>query len=362
LRILSLYAGPPRGGCYSRLVRLHAALAQRGAIVHAVTQASAGAPVPGVVVHALAGSSGPLSLSRVLAASRYASRVARDEHVDAFLAFGSANAGLLLPFRKGRKLVTFLRGNWMEQENARGSGALRLALARWIEGRALLASTRVIAVAGGLTPHSIDPLLLPNDAPAPRLVDRRAAREQLHLPQDAFLVGTLGLPAPIKSLETIIDATRISRSARLVMCGFGSSGSYETSLRDRAADLVRAGRAHILGWVDRDLFLSAIDLLVVTSRSEGSPNGLLEAMAAGLPCLGSRVPGVEETLVESGMLFPYGDAKALSARIDEIEASPAIRADLARRALERSRAYRFDWDEVASEAVLSALREDKAAE
>jgi glycosyltransferase involved in cell wall biosynthesis len=362
LRILSLYAGPPRGGCYSRLVRLHAALARRGEIVHAVTQTPSQEPVAGVVVHPLPGPAGALSLYRIVSASLFASRVAKTEQVDAFLAFGSANAALLLPFRQGRKLVTFLRGNWMEQEKARGSGAGRLALARWVEGRALLASTRVMAVARGLTPHSVDPLLLPNDAPTPRLIGRQTARERLHLPQDAFIVGTLGVPAPVKSLETIIDATRATRSAHLVMSGFGDSGAYEASLRTRSLDLVQAGRAHILGWVDRDLLLSALDLLVVTSRSEGSPNGLLEAMAAGLPCLGSRVPGVEETLVASEMLFPFGDVKALAARLDEVEASPQIRSDLARRALERSQAYRFDWDEVASAAVLAALRKDKAAE
>lgn len=362
LKILSLYAGPPRGGCYSRLIRLHAALAGRGATVHAVIQAAAEPPVAGVVLHPLPGPSGALSISKLVSAFLAASRVARAEQVDGFLAFGSANAGLLLPIRSGRKLVTFLRGNWIEQERARGSSTLRLALAQWIEGRALRASTRVIAVARGLTPHPIDPLLLPNDAPTPRLIERQAARKQLNLPHDAFIAGTLGLPAPVKSLETIIDATRHTRSVHLVMSGFSASGAYEGLLRSRAADLVQAGRAHVLGWVDRDLLLSAIDVLVVTSRSEGSPNGLLEAMAAGLPCLGSRVPGVEETLVESEMLFPFGDVQALAARLDEIQASPLVRADLARRSLERSRVYRFDWDEVASAAVLDALRDAKAAE
>jgi glycosyltransferase involved in cell wall biosynthesis len=361
LKILSLYAGPPRGGCYSRLVRLHAALARRGATVHAVTQASAEAPVSGLVVHALPGASGALSLSRLLSASLFASRVAKAEQIDAFLAFGSANAALLLPFRKDRKLVTFLRGNWLEQERARGSGALRLALARWFEGCALRGSSRVLAVARGLTPHSVDPLILPNDAPPPRPVDQRTARAQLRLPADAFIAGTLSLPAPIKSLETIIDATRATHSTHLAMSGFAASGAYEASLRDRGADLVQSGRAHILGWVDRDIFLSAIDVLVVTSRCEGSPNGLLEALAMGLPCLGSRVPGVEETLVERELLFPFGEPKALAARLEEIQASTQVRADLARRSLERSQAYRFDWDEAASAAVLDALREDKAA-
>lgn len=362
MKILSLYAGPPRGGCYERLARLHAALAHRGVTVHAVTQATTETPVPGLVFHHLEGGSGPVSLFRLLSAGRLAARVARAERVDGFLAFGSVYAALLLPFRSGRRLVTFLRGSWLEQERSRGSGPLRRACVEWTERLALRASTLVIAVSRGVAPASINPLLIPNDAPEPRLIDRTTARARLNLPQDAFIAGALGLLAPIKSLETVIDGVRGTRSVHLAISGFGSSTPYEASLRTRAADLVKADRAHLLGWVDRNMFLSAIDVLVVSSRHEGSPNGLLEGMAAGLPCLGSRVPGVEETLGDDAMLFPYGDARALAARLDELEAKPLARADLARRAMDRSRAYRFDWDEVASEAVLKALREDSTSE
>lgn len=360
MKILSLYAGPPRGGCYDRLARLHAALAQRGVVVHAVTQPSAEAPLDGLVPHHL--EAGPVSLPSLASAVRQAVRVARAERVDGFLAFGSIHAALLLPFRGGKTLVTFLRGNWVEQERARGSGPIRLAGVEWIERRALRASTLVVAVSRGVTPPSIHPLFIPNDAPEPQLIDRTLARARLNLPPDAFIAGSLGLLAPLKSIETVIDAVRVTRSAHLAISGFGSSTIYEASLRTRAADLVKAGRAHLLGWVDRNVFLSAIDVLVVASRHEGSPNGLLEGMAAGLPCLGSRVPGVEDTLVDDAMLFPFGDARALASRLEEIETSPLARADLARRARERSRVYRFDWDEVASRAVMGAFREDRASE
>lgn len=315
-----------------------------------------------MVFHRLEGGNGPVSLLELFSACRMAARVARAERVDGFLAFGSVYAALMLPFRSGRRLVTFLRGSWLEQERARGSGPIRRACVAWIELRALRASTAVLAVSRGVAPPEIDPLLVPNDTPEPRLIDRATARARLNLPQDAFIAGSLGLLAPIKSLETVIDAARATRSAHLAISGFGSSAPYETSLRERGSDLVEAGRAHLLGWVDRNVFLSAIDVLVVTSRHEGSPNGLLEGMAAGLPCLGSRVPGVEETLGDDAMLFPFGDVRALAARLDELEATPEARADLARRASERSRAYRFDWDEVASLAVLKALRAERAPE
>lgn len=362
MKILSLYAGPPRGGCYERLTRLHAALARRGVIVHAVTTAAAETPVAGLVVHRLKGGSGPTSLSSLISAARVAARVAREEGVDGFLAFGSVYAALLIPFLSGRRLVTFLRGSWVEQERARGSGPIRLALVAWIERKALRASTVVLAVSRGVAPPSIEPLLIPNDSPEPHLIDRATARARLNLPQDAFIAGSLGLPAPIKSLETVVDGARATSSVHLALSGFSSSTPYEASLRERAAPLWRTGRAHLLGWVDRNDFLSAIDVLVVASRHEGSPNGLLEGMAAGLPCLGSRAPGIEDVLEDEALLFPFGDALALAARLDELEARPPVRADLASRALARSKAYRFDWDEVASAAVLKALREERASE
>lgn len=362
MKILSLYAGPSRGGCYDRLVRLHTALARRGVIVHAVTQSVAEEPVPGLVPHSIDGPSGSPSLLQLTSVSRLAGRVAREERVDGFLAFGSANAALLLPFRHGRRLVTFLRGSWIEQERARGSGPLRLACAKWIERRAISASAGVLAVSRGVAPPYVHPLVIPNDAPAPHLIDRATARELLNLPQEAFIAGTLGLPAPIKSIETVIGAALAVPPVHIAICGLGSSTPYEAFLRVRADDLVKTGRAHLRGWVTRNVFLSAIDVLVVASRHEGSPNGLLEGMAAGLPCLGSRVPGVEETLVEDAMLFPFGDERVLAARLRELQDRPQARADLARRAVEQSRRYRFDWDEVASDAVLRVLREDRTSE
>jgi glycosyltransferase involved in cell wall biosynthesis len=61
-------------------------------------------------------------------------------------------------------------------------------------------------------------------------------------------------------------------------------------------------------------YLQASDVFVLPSRREGLPNALLEAMAAGLPCIAADLPGITRWLLEdgeSGWLVPPGDVEAL---------------------------------------------------
>lgn len=60
--------------------------------------------------------------------------------------------------------------------------------------------------------------------------------------------------------------------------------------------------------------LRRADLFVLASRTEGLPRALIEAMAAGLPCIGTRVGGIPELLDDEALVAP-GDAEALAARI-----------------------------------------------
>ena len=64
-------------------------------------------------------------------------------------------------------------------------------------------------------------------------------------------------------------------------------------------------------------FLGAADLYVHSSISEGLPNGVLEAMAAGLPVVGTNIPGIREALDEEmfDCLAPPRDAEALAEKI-----------------------------------------------
>ena len=360
---LTLYVGPPRGGCYDRLRRLVAALAAHGWVVHFVGPEPPGAPSEAVRYHAVAGPGAPSpSMGFLLRASRRAAGIVRAERIPLVFTFGAVYSAPLAPLLagSGARLVTFLRGSLLEQERARGSGALRRALARACERLALLASDRVVAVSQALArPAGAKAEVLPNEAaPAGPAPDRAAARRALGLPEDAFIAAYAGAIAPIKSLETLIEAARPLPGVHVALLGFSREGSaYEAGLRAQAASL--DGRAHLFEWrPDARALVAAADVVVLPSRDEGSPNLLLEAMAAGRPCLGARCTGIEEMLRHDALLFPPGDAAALSARLARLAEDDGARAEVAALAAARADDYRFDWDARAV-AVLERVLADR---
>jgi glycosyltransferase involved in cell wall biosynthesis len=89
--------------------------------------------------------------------------------------------------------------------------------------------------------------------------------------------------------------------------------------------------------------LEDADVFVLSSRSEGAPLSILEAMAAGLPVVASAVGGVPEIVDDgtTGLLVPPGDAGALAAALERLLADPALRSRLGGAGWERVR-ERFD--------------------
>ncbi len=357
---LTLYVGPARGGCYERLCRLMGALLQRGWEVHFVGGPAPLPAQPSLHVHPLGeGHEGSPSPALLLRASRRAARLVRREGIPLVFTFGAVYSAPLAPllWRSGARLVTFLRGSLREQERARGSGAVRRVLARTAERMALAGSDRVVAVSQALARSAgARGEVLPNEAAAAVTAsDPGAARRALGLPADAFVAAYAGVMAPIKSLETLLEAAELLPSLHVVLLGFSGAGSaYESGLRARAARLL--GRAHLLEWRPgaRDL-LAAADVVVLPSRDEGCPNLLLEAMAQGRPCLGARCAGIEEMLAHEALLFPPGDAWRLAERLDNLMGSRAARASASVLVRQRAEAYRFDWDARAVGVLEQAL-------
>ena len=78
-------------------------------------------------------------------------------------------------------------------------------------------------------------------------------------------------------------------------------------------------------------YFRAADLFVLPSAREGLPIVLLEAMACGLPCIASRLPGSTDVMIDSGRnghLVPSGDPVALANALREVLADPAAAARL----------------------------------
>jgi glycosyltransferase involved in cell wall biosynthesis len=348
---------------YASLDRLHAALARKGASVHPVTRRARADGTPRFAFHRLGRCCRSARLGEFIATGWRAARVDAEIRADAFLAFGSVYALFWTPFRRGRPLVTFLRGNWVEQERLNGAGNLKLRCLAGLERWALRRSTAVLAVSRAVVPPGIEATIIPNATPDIRVESRGSARDSLGLPSGGFVVGCLGSVQPVKRLETVVDAVAETRDAILALAGLGETSeagdpraaAYAREIRSRAASLESQGRVRFLPWTSPERFLGAIDCLVLASEREGSPNALLEGLGAGLPCFGARSPGIDEMLVHDELLFPFGDAAALARRIEALAGSPEVRARVLKLCAERAEAYRFDWDERASRAVLDAI-------
>jgi len=169
-----------------------------------------------------------------------------------------------------------------------------------------------------------------------RPVDKGAARRALGLSQGP-VVGTVAALVPVKGLEYLLEAAHIVRSeVPEVVLTIAGGGALEGTLRRRAKDL--GVEVRFLGpREDVSLVLSALDVFVLPSLSEGMGLSLMEAMAAGLPVVATEVGGVPELVVdgETGVLVPPGDPDALAGAILDCIGDREKAVEMGRRGKER---------------------------
>ena len=88
--------------------------------------------------------------------------------------------------------------------------------------------------------------------------------------------------------------------------------------------------------VGRSAFMRSLDVFMLPSLAEGTPNSIIEAMAHGLPVIASDVGGIPDLLTaETGILVPPGDAAALAGAMRRLASDPDLRAAMGRAARER---------------------------
>jgi glycosyltransferase involved in cell wall biosynthesis len=140
---------------------------------------------------------------------------------------------------------------------------------------------------------------------------RKAVRLELGLDGE-FLWFAAGRLVPVKDYPTLLAAMdKVPKSARLLIAG---EGHLKSELIGLTAKLGLENRVRFLGFVaDISRWMQAADGIVLSSRLEGLPMGLLEAAACGLPAVATRVPGTPEVIVDgqTGWLTPAGDSTAL---------------------------------------------------
>jgi len=171
----------------------------------------------------------------------------------------------------------------------------------------------------------------------------------------AFRVGFIGSLAQMyKGPDVLLRAGQgCLRSGMNLELRFAGSGVQLEAMQALAHEVGMGDRAVFLGHLPfgdavRD-FVDSLDLFVMPSRAEGLPGAMLEAMARGCPCLGSRVGGIPELLAEEDLL-PIGDSKTLARKIIQVAGDPDRLDRMSARNLERAREFR-------PEALQKARRE-----
>lgn len=165
-------------------------------------------------------------------------------------------------------------------------------------------------------------------APFERAIAQRdATRRALGIEPDAYLVGGVGRLEPVKGFSHFVDAARTVAQrlpkARFIVAG---DGALAAELRAQAADL--GDRIQWLGLRD-DVpeLMAAMDVLVLPSLNEGMGRVLLEAGAAGTPCVAASVGGVPDIIRdgETGILAPPREPGALAEAVCALERDPERR-------------------------------------
>ena len=170
---------------------------------------------------------------------------------------------------------------------------------------------------------------------------RAAARAALGVPDDAVLVGTVGNYNRQKAHERLVlAAARLhaeDRSLRFCLVGSPTAGQTSYYEREVVACAERTGltREGVLRFVNAgdgvSILIHALDIFVLTSRAEGVPTALLEAMTAGVPAVAMNVGGIGEAVLhgKTGLLVAPGDVDSFVEAVRQLARQPDTRRRMA---------------------------------
>ncbi len=151
---------------------------------------------------------------------------------------------------------------------------------------------------------------------------RERARAELHIPGDAPVLATVGRLTAIKNYSLLLDAAHLLTAGHphLVVLLAGD-GELRAELEAQAARLGITANVRFLGW-RRDLptIYAATDVFALTSRNEGTPVALIEAMATGVPGVSTEVGGVGDVIANTsmGVKVPLDNPRALATAVERL--------------------------------------------
>jgi glycosyltransferase involved in cell wall biosynthesis len=171
---------------------------------------------------------------------------------------------------------------------------------------------------------------------------RGSLRDELKLDQALPVIGYVGRIMPEKDLETWLRAAALVSEkypqARFVLVGEGKDNTTFERLKKLAAEIGIAERTYFPGYrSDLIPVYAAFDFFLLSSRREGLPNSILEAMAMGLPVVTTDVAGAKELVLDgqTGYVLPQGDAASLARAILILAADRALRQQMSQAGRQR---------------------------
>ncbi len=225
--------------------------------------------------------------------------------------------------------------------------SLRGHVFEWMQLRALRRFDAVVGVSAGIVERA-----RAAGVPADRLVlianawsgggssaTREQLRRSLRIEDGSFAVGWIGRLSEEKGADVFIDALAHWKPAGVVASIIGD-GRERAALEARASEL---GVSSLIQWHgalrNAGRLMRAFDVFVLSSRTEGVPMVLLEAMEAGTPVITTSVGGVPSVVdSKEALLVPSESPTALAHALEQVRSSPAdarLRAEHAARRLAR---------------------------
>lgn len=170
---------------------------------------------------------------------------------------------------------------------------------------------------------------------------RQQKRQELGLKEDDIMLISMGDLVPRKNYPAAIRAIAKANNPKLhyMICG---RGTELENLQALSKELGVENQIHFLGFrTDVKELLTGADIFLFTTRQEGMPRSMMEAMASGLPCVASAIRGNVD-LIENGVngfTCQTDDVDGYAAAIEKIVADPQLRQTMRENNLEKIRKY-----------------------
>jgi glycosyltransferase involved in cell wall biosynthesis len=288
-------------------------------------------------------------LEWLLKAGSHYRRLLRENDYDFAHAFSGFPTGWLC-YRSNRKLpyIISLRGSDVPGEHA------RLKLDYKILGPTFQAiwkkATALVACSEGLKNRALKFMpsaaidVIPNGVDSERFKPSETTSEQ-----KTIRLLTVGRLSVTKRVEILIDAVDIlSRQGSQVLLKIVGGGQTQQKLKQIVNDKNLNNIIEITGRInaeDMPNIYRQNDIFISASKLEGMSNAMLEAMASGLPIIATRCEGVEELILENGLVIDNANAEEIAKAIKKLIDDRQLRNQMSIAA--RQRAEKFTWNSIA---------------